>query len=136
MLHDRNVGLKEIARTCGFCNVFHFSKRFKQAMRMTPTEYRNRRLHEPVKGLPVTHGNQADRHRQDDKAEDHGCQGLAARAAPFSLTMPQTLLASIVLIIIMGQPMEAASGPSVDSATPYRAILPEQSSPISSVKPQ
>ena len=44
MLHDRSVGLKEIAATCGFCDVFHFSKRFKQRLRLTPTEYRQHKL--------------------------------------------------------------------------------------------
>lgn len=47
MLQDRKLGLKEIARACGFCDVFHFSKRFKQGLRLTPTEYREFKLHEP-----------------------------------------------------------------------------------------
>ena len=47
MLQDRTLGLKEIARACGFCDVFHFSKRFKQGVRLTPTEYREQKLHGP-----------------------------------------------------------------------------------------
>ena len=47
MLQDRTLGLKEIARACGFCDVFHFSKRFKQGVRLTPTEYREHKLHGP-----------------------------------------------------------------------------------------
>ena len=47
MLHDRSLGLKEIAHACGFCDVFHFSKRFKQGIRLTPTEYREYKLPAP-----------------------------------------------------------------------------------------
>ena len=46
MLQDRRLGLKEIARACGFCDVFQFSKRFKHALRLTPTEYRQYKLHD------------------------------------------------------------------------------------------
>jgi AraC-like DNA-binding protein len=44
LLQDRSLGLKEIATRCGFCDVFHFSKRFKQRLQLTPTEYRNHKL--------------------------------------------------------------------------------------------
>ena len=44
LLQNRQMGLKEIARACGFCDVFHFSKRFKQLLRLTPTEYREFKL--------------------------------------------------------------------------------------------
>ena len=47
LLHDRSRGLKEIAAECGFCDIFHFSKRFKQGMRLTPTEYRQLKLPGP-----------------------------------------------------------------------------------------
>jgi AraC-like DNA-binding protein len=47
MLQDRDLGLKEIARACGFCDVFQFSKRFKHSLRLTPTEYRQYKLHDP-----------------------------------------------------------------------------------------
>jgi AraC-like DNA-binding protein len=45
MLEDRKLGLKEIARTCGFCDAFQFSKQFKKGLRLSPTEYRQRKLH-------------------------------------------------------------------------------------------
>lgn len=45
MLEDRNLGLKEIARACGFCDAFQFSKQFKKGLRLSPTEYRQRKLH-------------------------------------------------------------------------------------------
>ena len=44
MLDDRKLALKEIARACGFCDVFQFSKQFKQGLRLTPTEYRECKL--------------------------------------------------------------------------------------------
>ena len=47
MLEDRKLGLKEIARACGFCDAFQFSKQFKKGLRLTPTEYRQRKLHGP-----------------------------------------------------------------------------------------
>jgi len=47
MLEDRKLGLKEIARTCGFCDAFQFSKQFKKGLRLTPTEYRQRKLRGP-----------------------------------------------------------------------------------------
>jgi AraC-like DNA-binding protein len=34
--------LKQIAATLGFCDVFHFSKAFKQQIGMTPSDYRRR----------------------------------------------------------------------------------------------
>jgi AraC-like DNA-binding protein len=47
LLEDRKLGLKEIARACGFCDAFQFSKQFKSGLRLTPTEYRQRKLHGP-----------------------------------------------------------------------------------------
>lgn len=44
MLEDRKLGLKEVARMCGFCDAFQFSKQFKKGLRLTPTEYRQRKL--------------------------------------------------------------------------------------------
>lgn len=44
MLEDRKLGLKEIARMCGFCDAFQFSKQFKKGLRLSPTEYRQRKL--------------------------------------------------------------------------------------------
>ena len=40
MLHYRSLGLKEIAHACGFCDVFHFSKRFKQGIRLNTGRHR------------------------------------------------------------------------------------------------
>ena len=37
---DRTVG--EIAAACGFCDIYHFSKCFKQAVGITPSAYRSR----------------------------------------------------------------------------------------------
>lgn len=45
MLEDRKLGLKEVARACGFCDAFQFSKQFKKGLRLSPTEYRQRKLH-------------------------------------------------------------------------------------------
>jgi AraC-like DNA-binding protein len=47
MLEDRKLGLKEIAYACGFCDAFQFSKQFKKGLRLTPSEYRNFKLHGP-----------------------------------------------------------------------------------------
>jgi AraC-like DNA-binding protein len=47
MLEDRRLALKEIARACGFCDAFQFSKQFKKGLRLSPTEYRQRKLHGP-----------------------------------------------------------------------------------------
>jgi AraC-like DNA-binding protein len=44
MLEDRMLGLKEIARACGFCDAFQFSRQFKKGLRLSPTEYRQRKL--------------------------------------------------------------------------------------------
>ena len=40
MLHDLKLPLKEIARRCGFSDVFHFSKRFAQVVGIPPSRYR------------------------------------------------------------------------------------------------
>lgn len=47
MLEDRKLGLKAIARACGFCDAFQFSRQFKKGLRLTPTEYRDFKLHGP-----------------------------------------------------------------------------------------
>jgi AraC-like DNA-binding protein len=47
LLHDRTLGLKQIARECGFCDAFQFSKQFKRGMRVTPSEYRALKLRGP-----------------------------------------------------------------------------------------
>jgi AraC-like DNA-binding protein len=47
MLENRKLGLKEIARACGFCDAFQFSKQFKKGLRLTPSEYREFKLHKP-----------------------------------------------------------------------------------------
>lgn len=44
MLTQPDMVLKNIAEACGFCDEFHFSKRFKQVMGVTPSDFR-RRLH-------------------------------------------------------------------------------------------
>ena len=45
LLEDRRMGLKEVAGVCGFCDAFQFSKQFKKGLRLSPTEYRKRKLH-------------------------------------------------------------------------------------------
>lgn len=47
LLENRTLGLKEIARRCGFCDAFQFSRQFKNGLRLTPTEYREFKLHGP-----------------------------------------------------------------------------------------
>lgn len=42
LLKDRDRSLKEIARRCGFCDEFHFSRRFKQKIGLPPSEFRDR----------------------------------------------------------------------------------------------
>lgn len=42
LLQDRQLPLKQIALRCGFCDEFHFSKRFKQKIGLSPSEYRQR----------------------------------------------------------------------------------------------
>lgn len=41
-IYHGELSLKHIADELGFCDVFHFSKAFKQVMRQTPSEYRRR----------------------------------------------------------------------------------------------
>jgi AraC-like DNA-binding protein len=41
-IYHGESSLKEIADTLGFCDVFHFSKAFKQEIGFTPSEYRRR----------------------------------------------------------------------------------------------
>jgi AraC-like DNA-binding protein len=42
LLADPNATLREVAEGCGFCDEFHFSRRFKQMVGMPPTEFRRR----------------------------------------------------------------------------------------------
>ena len=42
LLHDRHQTLRQIAEHCGFCDEFHFSRRFKQKIGLSPTEFRGR----------------------------------------------------------------------------------------------
>lgn len=42
LLTDRNRPLKDIAHQCGFCDEFHFSRRFKQRIGIPPSEFRAR----------------------------------------------------------------------------------------------
>jgi AraC-like DNA-binding protein len=41
-IYHGDISFKEIADTVGFCDVFHFSKAFKQEIGFTPSEYRKR----------------------------------------------------------------------------------------------
>jgi AraC-like DNA-binding protein len=41
-IYQGGSSLKEIADTLGFCDVFHFSKAFKQEIGFTPSDYRRR----------------------------------------------------------------------------------------------
>jgi len=40
LMHQSRLTLKEIAAQCGFCNEFHFSRRFKQLVGLSPREFR------------------------------------------------------------------------------------------------
>ena len=42
LLKDRHVPLRTIADRCGFCDEFHFSRRFKQKIGLSPSEFRER----------------------------------------------------------------------------------------------
>ncbi len=42
MMHDPRRTLRDIADACGFCNEFHFSRRFKQTTGLSPSEYRRK----------------------------------------------------------------------------------------------
>jgi AraC-like DNA-binding protein len=42
LLHDRDRPLKQIADACGFCDEFHFSRRFKQKVGLSPSDFRAR----------------------------------------------------------------------------------------------
>ncbi|HEX4123813.1 MAG TPA: AraC family transcriptional regulator [Tepidisphaeraceae bacterium] len=54
-MHEELVSSKEIARRLGFCNEYHFSRRFKQVVGVAPSAYR-RRLSQaaPVGGPEMT----------------------------------------------------------------------------------
>ncbi|MCC6581147.1 MAG: AraC family transcriptional regulator [Phycisphaeraceae bacterium] len=47
LLPTTGLPLKRIARQCGFCDEFHFSARFKAAMGVSPSQYRQLRLCRP-----------------------------------------------------------------------------------------
>jgi AraC-like DNA-binding protein len=40
LMHRSYMTLREVADECGFCNEFHFSRRFKQIVGLSPKEYR------------------------------------------------------------------------------------------------
>ena len=40
LLYDKELSLAEIAEKCGFCDEFHFSRRFKDNFDMTPAKFR------------------------------------------------------------------------------------------------
>jgi AraC-like DNA-binding protein len=44
-LLQSRLTLKEVADLCGFCNEFHFSRRFKQVVGLSPREFRKQLPH-------------------------------------------------------------------------------------------
>ncbi len=40
LIQSKGLSNKELARACGFCDEFHFSRRFKQITGLTPSEFR------------------------------------------------------------------------------------------------
>jgi len=42
LLQDRRLTIKQIADACGFCDEFHFAKRFKELTGLTPAQFRHR----------------------------------------------------------------------------------------------
>ena len=42
MLNDRDTPVSEIARECGFCDVYYFSRYFRKSFGTSPTEYRKK----------------------------------------------------------------------------------------------
>ncbi len=44
MLNDGEDSVTEIARACGFCDIYYFSRYFKQFVGVSPTEYRKSRV--------------------------------------------------------------------------------------------
>jgi AraC-like DNA-binding protein len=42
LLHRPEATICSVAEACGFCDEFHFSKRFKQLVGLSPTEFRRR----------------------------------------------------------------------------------------------
>lgn len=42
MLQERSTTVRGVAEACGFCNEFHFSRRFKQAVGLSPSDFRRR----------------------------------------------------------------------------------------------
>ncbi len=43
MLNDGDIPIGEIARRCGFCDIYYFSRYFKSAVGVSPSEYRRTR---------------------------------------------------------------------------------------------
>jgi AraC-like DNA-binding protein len=41
-LRDRHLSSRQVASACGFCDEFHFARRFKQLVGLTPCEFRRR----------------------------------------------------------------------------------------------
>lgn len=42
LMHGGQMSIKRIARACGFCDEFHFSRRFKRVVGVTPSDFRRR----------------------------------------------------------------------------------------------
>lgn len=47
-MHSSSTGNKELAEWFGFCNEFHFSKRFKEVIGMSPREFRTKLQRDPT----------------------------------------------------------------------------------------
>lgn len=54
LLHRSDLPLRAVAERCGFCDAFHFSRRFKRLVGVSPTEFRRR--------LPTREADHPDTH--------------------------------------------------------------------------